>query len=262
MVQVSAADGVARVVLDRPDRHNALCERLIADLDAALSRLAGDPSLRLLVLAGAGPSFSAGADLDWMRRMAEAPEAESREDAAAVARMLRRLHAFPTATLALVDGSAFGGGVGLVAACDLAVASETATFRLSEVRLGLIPAVIAPYLVQAIGPRATRRYAVTAESFDAREAHRLGLVHEVVEHGHVEEAGERIAAGLAANGPLAMREVKALVARVGRTEVDDDLMRDTADRIARLRASDEGREGIAAFLERRRPAWDRGAGPA
>jgi methylglutaconyl-CoA hydratase len=166
-IQVEVRDGAARLTLDRPERHNAFDDRLVAELAAALERLENERA-RVVMLAARGPSFSAGADLDWMRRMADAHETAALEDARALARLLRRLHDFPAPTIALVQGPAYGGGVGLVAACDLAVAAEPVTFRLTEVRLGLIPAVISPYLVAAIGPRAARRYVLTAETLDTR----------------------------------------------------------------------------------------------
>ena len=250
-----AADGVARVTLARPERHNAFDDAIVGELRAALEDVAEDPAVRVVVLAAEGRSFSAGADLGWMRRMADAGEAEALADALALAALLRRLHGMPQPTLALVQGPAYGGGVGLVAACDLAVAAEGATFRLSEVRLGLVPAVIAPYLVAAMGPRAARRAALTAETLDAGRALEVGLVDEVVPAEDLEDAGRRLVEQLLPNGPAAMREVKGLMDAVAGAPLDDRLELDTAGRIARVRASAEGREGVEAFLERRPPRW-------
>jgi len=247
--------GVATLWLDRPELHNAFDDALIAALTAELGRLAGDASVRVLVLAGRGKSFSAGADLNWMKRMAGYSEAENRRDADALAGLMRALDAFPKPTLARVQGAAFGGGVGLVACCDIAVAADTAAFCLSEAKLGLIPSVISPYVVAAIGARAARRYFLTAEIFDAATAKRLGLLHEVATADALDAAIEAILTPLLAAGPAAQAECKALVARVSRGPVDDAMVADTAARIARIRVSPEGREGIAAFLEKRKPAW-------
>ncbi len=249
------ARGVATLWLDRPELHNAFDDALIAALTAELGRLASDETVRVLVLAGRGKSFSAGADLNWMKRMAGYTEAENRRDADALAGLMRTLDAFPKPTLARVHGAAFGGGVGLVACCDIAVAAETAGFCLSEVKLGLIPAVISPYVVAAIGARAARRYFLTAETFDAATAKRFGLLHEVAPAELFDEALEAILAPLLAAGPRAQTESKALIARVARGPIDDAMVADTAARIARIRVSPEGREGIAAFLAKRRPDW-------
>jgi len=254
-----APGGTARVVLNRPERRNAFDDALVAGLRDALAALAGDPGVRVVVLAARGTSFSAGADLAWMRRMADAGPEAGRADALALAGTLRLLSELPRPTVALVNGPARGGGVGLVAACDLAVAVEDATFALSEVRVGLVPATIAPYLVGAIGLRAARRYALTGEPFDAPEALRLGLVHEVVPTAELDATGARVAEGLARGGPAALAETKALLARVAGAPLDDRLVADTAERIARVRASAEGREGVEAFLERRAPGWTSGS---
>lgn len=258
IVRLERQDGVARLVLNRPEVHNAFDDVLIARLTDLLRTLAGDAEVRAVVLAAEGRSFSAGADLGWMRRMASYSEAENYADSLALAGLMRTLGELPKPTLALVQGPAYGGGVGLVAACDIAIAAETATFSLSEVRLGLIPAAISPYVIAAIGARAARRYFLTAERFDAREAHRLGLVHEVVAPGDLEAAAGRILASLRANGPRAMAAAKDLIAAVANRPVDDGIVADTARRIARIRASEEGKEGVSAFLEKRRPAWMEG----
>lgn len=253
-VRVEIGDGIGTVVMDRPDRHNAFDEHVIADLTAAFAMLGADDAVRAVVLRGAGKSFSAGADLDWMRRMAAYDEAANLDDARALAALMRTIDTLPKPTVALVHGAAYGGGVGLVACCDIALATEAASFSLSEVKLGLIPAVISPYVVRAIGARAARRYFLTAERFDAVEARRLGLVHELAASDGLEEAARQILAALRGNGPAAIRAAKDLVAAVaGRApaEVEDDCAR----RIAGIRAGDEGREGVAAFLEKRKPSW-------
>lgn len=252
--------GVATVTLDRPALHNAFDDALIAALTEALRSLGRDEAVRVVVLAARGKSFSAGADLDWMRRTAGYSREENLRDAEALAALMRTLDGLPRPTVAVVQGPAYGGGVGLVACCDVAVASTAATFCLSEVRLGLAPAVISPYVVAAIGPRAARRYALTAERFDAAEARRLGLVHEAVAPEALEAAAGRIVAALLAGGPRAVAAAKSLLARVARAPLDDGLVAETAERIAALRASEEGREGLSAFLEKRTPGWVKGEG--
>lgn len=254
------ARGVATVTLDRPALHNAFDDALIAALTDALRSLGRDEAVRVVVLAARGKSFSAGADLDWMRRTAGYSREENLRDAEALAALMRTLDGLPRPTVAVVQGPAYGGGVGLVACCDVAVASTAATFCLSEVRLGLAPAVISPYVVAAIGPRAARRYALTAERFDAAEARRLGLVHEAVAPEALEAAAGRIVAALLACGPRAVAAAKSLLARVARAPLDDGLVAETAERIAALRASEEGREGLSAFLEKRTPGWVKGEG--
>jgi methylglutaconyl-CoA hydratase len=253
-VRIEIENGVGTVVMDRPDRHNAFDEHVIAELTAGFARLGADDSVRAVVLRGAGKSFSAGADLDWMRRMAAYDEAANLADARALAALMRTIDTLPKPTVALVHGAAYGGGVGLVACCDIAIATEAAAFSLSEVKLGLIPAVISPYVVRAIGARAARRYFLTAERFDAVEARRLGLVHELVAGDGLEEAARLVLAALRGNGPAAVRAAKDLVAAVAGkapAEVEDDCAR----RIAAIRAGDEGKEGVAAFLEKRKPSW-------
>jgi len=241
-------DGVALVALARPDVHNAFDDTLIAELTATLITLDADPDVRAVVLLGQGRSFCAGADLDWMRRMAGYNRAENVADAKALAAMLRTLAQLSKPTIARVHGAAFGGGVGLVACCDIAVAAQEATFALSEARLGLIPATIGPYVVEAIGARAARRYFLTAERFEAAEAYRLGLVHDIVPLSLLDERIDALLDALLLAGPRAQGESKALVRAIAGKPIDDALIADTAARIARVRASPEGREGVAAFL--------------
>ena len=241
--------------MDRPEKHNAFDDVLIADLHAAFEQVEADTSVRVVVLSGEGKSFSAGADLSWMARMADYSESENLDDARKLGGMMRALNELPKPTVARVQGAAFGGGVGLVAACDMAIASSAASFCLSEVRLGLIPAVISPYVVEAIGARAARRYFQTAERFDAEAASRLGLVHEVVDPSALDGAMDVLVAQLVKNGPAAMAAAKQLIRRVSTGPVDDAMMSDTARQIADIRATQEGREGVRAFLEKRDPAW-------
>ncbi len=248
-------DGVARVTLTRVHVHNAFNDLMIAELTRSLAGLDSDPRVRVVVLAAQGDSFSAGADLNWMKRMAEFGEDENLEDARALARLMRRLNELSKPTLALVQGPAFGGGVGLIACCDIAIAAESASFCLSEVRLGLIPAAISPYVIAAIGERAARRYLLSAERFFATEAQWLGLVHEVVPNEQLEVRGQRLAEALLAGGPGALQAAKKLISDVARRPLDDDLVDETAKRIAKLRGGEEAREGIAAFLEKRKPRW-------
>ncbi len=251
--------GVATVTLDSPARHNAFDDALIAELTAAFTALGENPEIRLVVLASTGRSFSAGADLGWMQRMATYTQAENVADAAGLAKLMRTLDRLPKPTLAVVQGAAYGGGVGLVACCDIVLAAEDAKFCLSEVRLGLIPAAISPFVINAIGARQARRYFVTAEVFTAARAHEIGLVHEVVPAAGLEAARDQMISTLLLSAPGAQAEAKSLVFLCEGRQVDDALSAETASRIAAQRARPEGREGVAAFLERRAPSWP-GAG--
>jgi methylglutaconyl-CoA hydratase len=247
--------GVGRLILNRPELHNAFDDRLIAQLTAALLSLEADKRVRFVVLAAAGKSFSAGADLAWMQRMAGYSEAENLEDARALAGLMSTLDRLAKPTVALVQGAAFGGGVGLVACCDIAIASEAASFSLSEVKLGLVPAVIGPYVVAAMGPRAARRFILTAERVSAQQARDLGLVHEVVPADQLEAAGEEVLAHLAQGGPEAQADAKELVQSLAGRPIGRALVEETAERIARIRVGAEAREGLAAFLDKRAPDW-------
>ncbi|MDT8442836.1 MAG: enoyl-CoA hydratase/isomerase family protein [Desulfuromonadales bacterium] len=250
--------GRATITLNRPEMHNAFDDTLISALTDELKRLERERSVRVIMLGARGKSFSSGADLNWMRRMADYSFVENLTDATGLAELMKTLANLSKPTIALVQGAAIGGGVGLVACCDIALASEAAIFCLPEVKLGLIPAVISPYLAAAIGSRATRRYFLTAESFDAAEAYRLGLVHEVVKAEDLVDAADHLSRRLLNNGPQAMSSVKALVSEVALGYLDDDLVADTAERIAETRASAEGREGLSAYLEKRKPNWVKG----
>jgi len=251
----SSDRGITSVILNRPGQHNAFDDGMIVELIELLDKLEQDDGVRVLVLRATGKSFSAGADLNWMRRMADYDFAQNQDDAMQLAELMRRLNCFPKPTIALVQGAAYGGGVGLVACCDIAIASPAASFCLSEVKLGLIPAVISPYVIEAIGVRAARRFMLTAERFDAEQACRLGLVHEVVEVQELDAKLDSIVEFLLAAGPVAQAAAKDLIRAVSNKPIDSELIQDCALRIARLRASSEAREGLSAFLEKRKPNW-------
>jgi len=255
MLQTEINDGVATIRMNRPEVHNAFDDALIAALTSELRRLDRSLLARIIVLAANGKSFSAGADLNWMRRMAKYSREENLRDALALADLMRTLDGMGKPTIAQVQGAAFGGGVGLVACCDIAIASTEAAFCLSEVRLGLIPSVISPYVIAAIGERAARRYFLTAERFDAVEARRLGLVHEVVEGVALDDTVAKIAGQLLEGGPRALAAAKKLIADVSRRPMDDGLSAETARRIAAIRVEPEGQEGLAAFFDKRSPDW-------
>jgi methylglutaconyl-CoA hydratase len=247
---------VATLQLNRPELHNAFDAALIQTLTTALETVGNDPTVRAVVLSGAGASFSAGANLQWMRAMASASQDENRQDSLALARLMRTLDELPKPTIARVHGAAFGGGVGLVACCDIAIAAEGARFGLTESRLGLLPAVISPYVIAAIGPRQARRWFATGEHFDAATAAQIGLVHQVVAAEALDAAVDAQLSLLAKAGPVAAASAKVLVREVAAAGGDRDALdRANAGLIAALRASDEGREGLTAFLEKRPPAW-------
>ncbi|HEY5289175.1 MAG TPA: enoyl-CoA hydratase-related protein [Caulobacteraceae bacterium] len=249
-------EGVATVTINRPDRRNAFNAEVIGALRSAFDTLEGADGVRVIFLTGAGEFFSAGADLEWMRAATDYSEADNREDAMAMATMLKRLHDLPALTVALVDGPAFGGGAGLVAACDFAVATARAKFAFSEVKLGLIAATISPYVIAAVGPRRARGLFATGRQFDAALAREIGLIDEVVaDSAALAQARDRIGEEMRACAPGAVAQSKRLVADVAGREIDHALMEDTARRIARARMGDEGREGVRAFLDRRPPSW-------
>lgn len=252
--------GVATVTLNRPEVHNAFDEVLIEELTGELEELQRDSAVRVIVLTGAGKSFSAGADLNWMQAMEDYSEHENREDAGRLALLMRRLDELKKPTVARVNGAALGGGVGLVACCDIAIAAKKAQFGLTEVRLGLVPAVISPYVVAAIGQRTARRLFLTGERFDAEKAHAMGLVHVLAGDAEsLDQETESMIGLLLEGGPEAQASCKGLIRRTVSGQVGSGLDRDrfTATLMARLRASPEGREGISAFLEKRKPSWGR-----
>jgi len=248
--------GVGIITLNRAERHNAFDDELIGDLTSVLQGMDSDSGVRVVVLSSTGSSFCAGADINWMRRAAEYSESENYRDAMALADLLRTLNELRKPTVARVQGPAYGGGVGLVAACDIAIATYDAHFALTEVKLGLIPAVISPYVIAAIGSRKARRYMLSAERFSASEAYRIGLLHEIVpDEEALDDAVGEIVDALLAGGPQAQAECKALIGAVASWPIDDDVVEDTVRRIVAVRAADEGREGMSAFLEKRRPDW-------
>ena len=249
------ADGSARITLNRPEIHNAFDDRLIAELTAALAALAHDDAVRVVVLTGSGKSFSAGADLNWMRRTSTYGEAENLADARALAKLMATLNELPKPTIARVNGAALGGGTGLVACCDIVVASSHAMFGTTEVRLGLIPAVIGPYVVAAIGVRQARRLMLTGERIDAGEAARIGLVHEVVAADELDAAIATLMEHLLKGGPHALAAAKRLVHDLAGRPIDAELIDYSTRRIAALRATPEAREGVAAFLDKRQASW-------
>lgn len=249
-------DGLAVVTLNRPDKHNAFNAQLIAELTEVFDTLSHETLIRLVILRGAGKSFSAGADLEWMKRAADFTQQENIDDAVRLAEMLRKLHCLPQPTLALVQGAAMGGGAGLVAACDVVVALASTTFRFSEVRLGLTPATISPFVIKAVGPSWAKALFVTAESFDAAYAEKMGLVHYVAQNDEEMLAlEEHIASLVFGAAPGAVTDAKRLVDDVTGQEITPTLGQDTAKRIAARRTSEEGREGLAAFLEKRKADW-------
>jgi len=255
MLTVDKQGGVARVTLNRPELRNAFDDALIGRLTAAFHDVQKDPNVRVVVLAGNGPAFCAGADLNWMKRMAGYGYEQNLADAGALATMLATLDRLPKPTIARVHGPVFAGGTGLVAACDIAVGTPEAKFCLSEAKLGLSPATISPYVMRAMGERLARRYFLTAEVFDAAEAYRIGMLSALVPPGELDPFIESMTQHLLSGGPQAQARIKELIRAVALRPVDDALVAETAKRIAEIRVSPEGKEGIASFLEKRRAAW-------
>jgi len=246
---------VAEVWLNRPDVRNAFNDDVIAELTATFGALAADPDLRVIVLGGHGKAFCTGADLNWMRAMADYSWARNRADAQALAQMLWTIYSCPVPVIGRIHGDCYAGGVGLAAVCDVLVASDAANFCLSEAKLGLLPATIGPYVVKALGERASQRYFLTAERFNATEAHRLGFVHELCAPEQIDERVQALVAALVANGPAAVKACKQLVQDVAARPITAELRDDTARRIADIRCSAEGKEGVSAFLQKRSPNW-------
>lgn len=247
--------GVASLVLNRPEVHNAFDDLMIAELIAQLDSLAADNQVKVLVLKSNGKNFSAGADLNWMRSMAKKDYQQNLEDAAGLASLMHKLDTFPKPTLVLVQGAAFGGAVGLVACCDIALAEENASFCLSEVKIGLIPAVISPYVMRALGERQSRRYFLTAERFNATTAATLGLVHQVVSNDTLENQAEPLVQALLQNSPAAVSAAKNLLQQIYNKNINNEVIAHTTQAIAEIRVSAEGQEGLSAFLEKRKPNW-------
>jgi methylglutaconyl-CoA hydratase len=259
-LEILCEGGIATIWMNRPDVHNAFNEQLIAELTVACQALDADDAVRVVVLAGRGKSFSAGADLNWMRRAAEASVEANLADARKLAGMLRTLAEMDKPTIARVHGAALGGGMGLASACDICVAGEGAVFATSEVRFGIIPSAISPYVIRAIGARQASRYFQTAERISAARARELGLAHEVVAADAIDARVHELVAALLQGGPRSQGAAKALIRAVADQPVSDALVEDTARRIATLRATPEAREGLAAFLDKRPAAWVPGAG--
>ena len=255
MLNVEAKGGIARITLNRPEVRNAFDDALIATLIRAFVDAGNDKSVRVVVLGGNGPAFCAGADLNWMKRMAGYGYDENLADARALAQMLATLDRLPKPTIARVHGPAFAGGTGLVAACDIAVGTPEAKFCLSEAKLGLSPATISPYVIRAMGERQARRYFLSAEVFGAEEALRIGMLSALVPAGELDSAVNNLVKNLLAGGPQAQARIKELIRAVALRPVDDALAADTATRIAEIRVSPEGKEGIASFIEKRKPSW-------
>lgn len=252
---VAVQDRIARITLTRPEVRNAFNDEVIQQLKAAFETVGARDDVRAVVLAAEGPAFCAGADLNWMRRMADYTRDENLADAGQLAAMLKAIYACPKPTIAAVQGDVFAGGMGLVAACDMAVSVRTATYCLSEVKLGLIPATISPYVIRAMGARAAHRYFLTAERFSAEEAHRIGFVHELVDADQLDAKVGELAQALVGASPAAVRACKRLVQDVAERPINDALIAATVEGIADIRASEEGREGVASFLQKRKPAW-------
>ena len=254
-LEINRGGAVALVWLNRPDVHNAFDAALVRDLTEAFEQLSTAPDVRLIILAARGKSFSAGAQAQWMQQQGAATAEENFADAQRLARLFHLIATCPKPTVARVQGGAYGGGVGLIAACDYALGSSHGMFCISEVRLGLIPAVISPYVLRAIGERHASRYFLTAERFDAQTAFRVGLLHEVVDPAHLDERLQGITSALLAGAPAAQAEAKQLIAAVANQPITPELMRDTAQRIAQRRAHPEAAEGLAAFLAKRPASW-------
>lgn len=246
---------IARITLCQPDIRNAFSDDVIAQITEAFTHVSAQSDVRAVVLAAQGPAFCAGANLHWMRRMADYTHAENLSDAAKLAQMLRCIYECPAPTIARIQGDVYAGGMGLIAACDMAVAVDSAGFCLSEVKLGLIPATIAPYVIRAMGARAAHRYFLTAERFDAAQALRLGLVHEVVSAEQLDAQVDTLVTALLNASPDAVRACKKLVQDVAEREINPELVARTVQSIADIRASSQGREGVQAFLQKRKPAW-------
>jgi len=252
---VAVQDRIARITLNRPEVRNAFNDAVIQELKAAFEAVGARDDVRAVVLAAVGPAFCAGADLSWMRRMADYTREENVADAGQLAAMLQAIYECPKPTIAAVQGDVFAGGMGLVAACDMAVSVDTATYCLSEVKLGLIPATISPYVIRAMGARASHRYFLTAERFSAQEAHRIGFVHELVSADALDAKVNELALALVSASPAAVKACKKLVQDVAERTIDTALIAATVEGIAEIRASEQGREGVQSFLQKRKPAW-------
>lgn len=254
-VKTEITDGIATVTMNRPDVHNAFDENMIGQLTDAFAHMGGDDDLRAVILRGSGKSFCAGGDLNWMRKTAEYDFDKNFADALELGWLLKTINTLNKPVIGLIHGNAFGGGVGLTACCDIVIAEEDTKFCLSEVRIGLIPSIIAPYVLTAMGERQARRYFLTAERFDGAKAKELGLVHEVVAKGGLDQKCDEIIASLKGGAPKAQAMGKALIQEIGQREIDDKVIKYTAKKIAEARANDEGKHGLSAFLDKTEPRW-------
>jgi len=254
-IQLSIEHGAATVTLNRPEVRNAFNETVIGELNQVFQELGQMDQVRAIVLASTGPAFCAGADLNWMKKMAGYSPEENLADAEQLAEMLYQIYSCTKPVIAKIQGDCYAGGMGLAAVCDIAVAVDSASFCLSEVKLGLVPATISPYVIKAMGANAARRYFITAEKFSALEAHRIGFIHEAVAPGALDMTVDRIVKAILDNGPNAVAATKWLVEDVTGAEIEEELLAYTAECIAEIRSSEEGREGVAAFLEKRKPNW-------
>ena len=254
-LSITQTGAVARITLTQPEVRNAFSDEVIAEITAAFTEVGARPDVRVVVLAAEGPAFCAGANLNWMRRMADYTRDENIADAGKLAEMLRVIYACPKPTVARVQGDVYAGGMGLVAACDMAVSVDTAGYCLSEVKLGLIPATISPYVIRAMGARAAHRYFLTAERFDAAEALRTGFVHAVVAPDQLDAKVDELARAITVASPDAVRACKKLVQDVAERDINAQLIAATVEGIADIRASEQGREGVQSFLQKRKPGW-------
>ena len=254
-LSITQTGAVARITLTQPEVRNAFSDEVIAEITAAFTEVGARPDVRVVVLAAEGPAFCAGANLNWMRRMADYTRAENIDDAGKLAQMLRVIYECPKPTIARVQGDVYAGGMGLVAACDMAVSVDTAGYCLSEVKLGLIPATISPYVIRAMGARAAHRYFLTAERFDAAEALRTGFVHAVVAPDQLDAKVDELARAITVASPDAVRACKKLVQDVAERDINAQLIATTVEGIADIRASEQGREGVQSFLQKRKPGW-------
>lgn len=247
--------GVATVTLSRPHTHNAFDDCMVDELTSAFETTTANPSARVMILAAEGKTFSAGADLTWMKRMGEYSYKENLKDAKNLATMLKTLYEMPLPTIARIQGPAFGGALGLISCCDIAIAATKASFAFSEVKIGLIPATISPYIIDAMGSRAARRYFMTGEKLEAQQAVDLGLINEAVEETQLDNTIAQLINTLLENSPTAMHSAKQLVQDIRNRSINDELIKETCERIANIRRSKEGQEGLSAFLEKRKPHW-------
>lgn len=256
IILISQSEGIATLTLNRPDKRNAMNAELIRALAQALQHCADDKTVRVVMITGNGEHFCAGADIAWMQKIAVASQDENYDDAQLLADLMYQLHHFPKPTLVLAQGTTLGGGLGLLSACDIALAAENAIFGFSEVKIGIAPSIVSPYVIAAIGERVARYYFLTGERFDAKNAYRIGLVHQVTKADHLLATGKALAHTLLENSPHAMEAVKQLIRYVTAHDITEDLSQKTAQHLAEMRATTEAQEGLKAFLEKRKPKWN------